>query len=361
MAELNPSQSTTTDMEANVQDFQVDAESPDEPGDGQQETWYDFPDSNAYLGYYKQIPELKKAVDALVLWTVGKGVQTDSRVQAIIENWTGWGEDSFQSIMKNLITQKKIMGDAFAEIIRSDDGRTVNLKPLYTGNMRVVVDSKGIIERYEQRTPGKDSKNIRFKPEDILHLCNDRVGNEIHGVSVIEACKWVIDARNEAMKDERKIRHRDLALGVLEVDTDDATQISTIKTQYQNAVKNGEVLVLPKDIAEIKDSNVTPRDRLQWIQYLEGFFYQAVGIPPVIANSRDFTEASSKVGYLTFEPIYTAEQTELESDLWNQVAIRVKFNRPPSLHGVMEENQQKNAGQTGIQPNEVTAQAGRVE
>ena len=67
------------------------------------------------------------------------------------------------------------------------------------------------------------------------------------------------------------------------------------------------------------------------------------------------------MGYMSFEPVYTEEQTLLEQDLWNQLAIRVKFNRPPSLQGIVSEEESKNVNQTGIQPSEVTGTGTRVE
>ena len=365
MADLNIGAASTTSLTAAVTDFSVSAKRIDGQ-QGQDETFYDFPNSAQYLGYYKTIPELKKAIDSLAIWTAGLGLVTDIRTSVILEHITGWGEDSFQSIMENLIVQKKVFGDAFAEVIWEDDKEgvpvIVNIKPLYPGDMRVVVNKKGIIIRYEQRTQGINGTPEVFDPNDILHLSNDRIANEIHGTSVIEACKWVIDARNEAMNDERKIKHRELALGVLYVDTDNAAKISSIATTYGNAIKNGEMLVLPKDVAEIKDTGIVQhQDRLGWIQYLENFFYQSVGIPKVICNSSDYTEAASKVGFLTFEPVYTREQTLLESDLWNQLLIRIKFNRPPSLSGMMQESEQKNDQQTSFQPSEFSASAKKTE
>jgi hypothetical protein len=86
-----------------------------------------------------------------------------------------------------------------------------------------------------------------------------------------------------------------------------------------------------------------------------------VGVPKAIANTADFTEAASKVGYMTFEPVYVEEQTLMEQDILKQLGLRVKFNRPPSLGGMMSEDEAKNTGQLSIQPNEVTATAGRNE
>lgn len=360
MADLDVGLATTTNTKNTVRDFSVDPYSLDSTGE-QKKTWYDFPKAREYMGYYRTIPELKKAIDSLAIWTVGKGVETDARTKVILENIEGWGVDTFQSIMFNLLTQAKSLGDSFAEIIRNDNGRVVNLKPLFTGDMRVITDSRGLIEGYEQRTNLGKGRPISFTTDKIFHLSNDRIGNEIHGVSIVEACKWVIDARNEALIDERKIKHRDLALGVLYVDSNNISKINAATTAYEKAVKNGEVLVLPEKTAKLEDPKISPKERLQWIQYLENFFYQAVGVPRVIATSENFTEASSKVGYMTFEPIYTREQTLLEAAIWNQLALRVKFNRPPSLSGVMQESEKKNTGQTGFQPNEVTASIGRTE
>jgi len=356
MAELDINQSTTTDLKGTVQDYSVNSSTPDENTDNIKETWYDYPDSTVYRGYYKNIPELKKAIDSLATWTTGKGYQADTLTDTEVKQWIGMGEDNVNSILWNLQVQKKVYGDAFAEIIRSEDGRIVNLKPLFVGNMRVVVDAQGLIKRYEHRVGNRQI--IKFATSDILHLMNDRIDNEIHGTSVIEACKWIIDARNEALADERKLKHRELSLGVLYVDSDNTAKITKIKEQYAEAVKNGELLVLPKDTAEIRDTGVRPQDRIAWIQYLENFFYQAVGIPRVIATSENFTEASSKVGFLTFEPIYTREQTDLESDLWSQLAIRIKFNRPPSLMDNVQSDEAKNTVQTGFQPNDVQAGVG---
>ena len=364
MSQLDIAKTTTTDLTGTVTDYTVSSQTLDSPGDMQTETWYDFPNSGEYLGYYKTIPELKKAIDALAIWTVGKGVQTeDAETEATLEFLRGWGEDTFQSIMENLVIQKKVFGDAFAEIIRDESGVNIlNVKPLYPGDMRVVVDNKGIIKRYEQRVGKGKGKPTVFKPEEILHLSNDRIGNEIHGTSVIEVCKWIIDARNEAMTDYRKVLHRNVVpVRIIEIDTDNTAKRNALITEYQDAIKKGEVLVIPKGTVDIKDAPVSIQNPIEWIRYLENFFYQAVGIPRVIASAEGFSEASSKVGYLTFEPVYTREQTLLEEDIWNQMAYRVKFNRPPSLHGLMEETEEKNVGQVGIEPSEVQVTAGRTE
>ena len=359
MPDNDLNKTTTSALNTGVSLYSVSSQTLDSPAQ-QKETYYDFPDASQHLGYYKTIPELKKAIDALAVWTVGKGVETDSRTKVILDHLKGFGADTFQSIMSNLLIQCKVFGDSFAEIVEMN-GILVNIKPLYTGDMRLVVNDVGVITRYEYRV--SNNETIKFQPEEILHLCNDRIGNEIHGISIIDACKWVIDARNEAMADWRRISHRS-TIRVLYVDVNDSTKLSNLKEQYKDGIKNGEILLLPvkKGDAEFEDLTLPPvQSFLDWIRYLENVFYQVVGVPRVIATSEDYTEAASKVGYMTFEPIYTREQTLLEQNLWNQLSIKVKFNRPPSLTGLMQESEAKNTGQTGFQPNEAQLTPTRTE
>jgi hypothetical protein len=361
MANLDFNRTTTTALNSAIQDFTITNQILDESGGD--EYSYVNPDWTQYLGYYKQIPELKQAVDSLAVWTAGKGYITDSRTKVILEHIQGWGEDTFDSILMALIVVKKINGDAFAEIIRDPDTDTIiNLKPLNPSNMRIIVNRKGIIIRYEE-IDAKSKKTIRkYKKNEIFHLCNSRIANEIHGTSVIEACKWVIDAKQEAMADWRRILHRS-TIRVLEVDTEDTTKLLQIRNQYAEAIKNGEVLVLPKNNSTFADYTAPPAQVfLEWIRYLDNFFYQALGIPKIIVGgAQEYTEASSKVGYLTFEQVYAVEQRLLEQDIWNQLYLRVEFERPVSLKEDMINSEAANTGQVGFQPNEVTAQVGRVE
>lgn len=348
MAELNPNSSTTS-LNTVVQNYSVGSENLDFVNSEKETYWY-FDKAKENFGYYKKIPQLNRAITALSIWTAGKGYTTDIYHKPILDHITGWGEDSFQQIMMNMIITKKIVGDSFCEIIRDGD-LLINLKPISPERLRIVLNSKGIIKRYDVWTEEK------WKPiskEKILHLCNERIADETHGQSVIELCKWTIDALHEALTDERMIKHRELALGILYADTDKTEKLNELKTRYAEAVKNGEVLVLPKLTAELRDSGVKPQDRIAWINLLENLFYQSVGVPRVIATSENYTEASSKIGFLTFEPIYTNEQTLLEQDLWNQLGIKVTFNRPPSLSNFMQSSENKNTGQVSIQQNELT-------
>lgn len=352
MAKYNVEQTTTTNLDKNLANYSVDSDSLDHASDQNENYWY-FSEAAQNFGYYKTIPELKKAVDALATWTAGRGYETETTSsQVVLDNIRGWGEDSFQSILWNMLVVKKVIGDSFAEIIKNDSGSIINLKPISPERIRIVVGKNGIIKRYDEIKA--DGKFSPIQTKDMLHLCNDRVADEIHGISVIEACKWVIDARNEAMTDYRKVLHRNVVpVRIIEIDSADTTKRDALISEYEEAIKKGEVLVIPKGTVEIKDNTISIQDPTTWIAYLENFFYQAVGIPKIIlGGSQEFTEASSKVGYLTFEQVYMSEQRELEADIWNQLAIKLEFERPVSLKDNVQSDEAANTGQVGFQPKE---------
>ena len=157
----------------------------------------------------------------------------------------------------------------------------------------------------------------------------------------------------EALDDERVIKHRDKALGIVYYETDKAGKISYANQQIENAVKNGEMVGLPKDTATIEPyPSRSSEDRTGWISFLENRFFQNIGVPRAIASSDGTSEVGGKMGHVIFEPIYTKEQKDLEEDLSTQQAIFITFNRPPSLGGLVSQEEAKNTGQQNLQPND---------
>jgi hypothetical protein len=54
-----------------------------------------------------------------------------------------------------------------------------------------------------------------------------------------------------------------------------------------------------------------------------------------------------------------AEQTELENDLWNQLYLRLEFERPVSLKESIQDSEAANTGQLNMQPKDMAAGMGR--
>ncbi|KKL10082.1 hypothetical protein LCGC14_2559380, partial [marine sediment metagenome] len=247
MAETDISSAKITDMTNVVTDFSVDAQSTEGPSDDKETTWMNTKFTQ-YFGYYKTIPELQTAIDTKATWTVGKGFTADPGTVMLLDTIKGWGKDTFNTILENMIRTYHIGGDAYCEIILDDDGILINLKPLDPAVMEHVTDGKGRIIKFIQKSKlaGKQ-KEITFQPEDIFYLARNRVADEIHGTSVISAIEQIILMRNEAMTDYKQVMHRFVKpRWVIHVDHDDLTKIEEIKKKMDKANELGENIVVPK-------------------------------------------------------------------------------------------------------------------
>ena len=356
--ETNIGNLTTTQLKSGVPDYKVSAKTIDEAGPQPETYWYNS-NWSTYLGYLKTIPEYRNAVRALAIYTCGRGwTSEDPRVVPMLENIRGWGEDTFDSIMQDMIIVKKTNGDAYCEIMRNKDNpeTIINLKKLNPARVRHVVDPQGILIGYDWMTADGKTAMKRIQVQDMFHICNDRITNEIHGTSVLESMKFIIEWLNEMMSDLRRLMHRS-TVRVMYIDVDNTTKLQTVREQYKDAIKNGEVLILPgrKGDVEFEELNVPPTEAwLTVIRFARDYFYEVLGVPKVITGgTQESTEASSKIGYQTFEQPYITEQRLLEQDIWNQLAIRVKFDRPKSLLDDLAGEQQANQSQVGFQPSEM--------
>ena len=333
MPETDVDEAVVTDVTNRIENFSVGAETTDGAEGSGETTWQDQ-EWSSNLGYYKSIPELKTAIDTKATWTVGAGYETDEATDMLLGTIKGNGKDSFNSILKNMIKVMIVTGDSYAEIM-IDDEIVVNLKPLDPSTIKIVQNSKGIIDRYEQTS--KINKTIRkYAPDKILHFSRERIADEIHGISAVKSVQWIIDARNEAMNDWRRVLHRNVApLFIFHLDTDDTAQIAALKIKYENARKDGENLFVPKGVIEPEivttaaNANLSP---LAWIDALNDLFFQAVNVPQIIiGNAKEFTDASGKIVYLSYEQSVKADQLYVEEQILNQLNIEIELTFPASL------------------------------
>ena len=353
-----------SDLKNTVVDYSVDAVST-EGATGQQEfTWQmeSWPD---YLGYYKSIPELQTAVDAKANWTLGAGFTSDEATESVLLTIKGNGKDSFNTILTNMVRVYTIGGDAFAEVIRAKDGLLINLKPLDPSSMVIVQSAEGRIIRYEQVSKSKKAKK-KFAPEQILHLSRKRIADEIHGISVVPSVQWIILARNEAMSDWKRVLHRNIdPLWIFHLDTDDTTKISAFKSRMDGARKNGENMYIPKGavvpelVTTAANANLNP---LVWINQLNDYFFQAVNVPQIIiGNAKEFTDASGKIVYLSYEQSVKGEQLYIEEQILNQLNLEIQLTFPASLQNEVISDTpalelEEEPIESASQPNDTTAE-----
>ena len=356
MALQELSKATTTDFKNQVPDFIVESMALDVANESG-ETFVYFDKAPENFGYQFNHPQVASPLNALCTWAFGQGWTTTDRImEVILKKIDGNGKETFDGIIWNHANVKLGHGDSFIEIIRNKKSTLVNMINISPERVKVVF--KGTrISRYEIWN-GK--KWVRKETKDIFHSMNKKLGDQIHGTSQIQSNKNVNDAMIEAFEDERVIKHRDKALGIVYYKTSNAGKIAYANTQIGKAVRNGEMLGLPEDTAKIEPyPSKSSEDRQNWLQYVEGLSYQTGGTPKSIVTSDGTSEVGGINGHLIFEPIYGKEQLDMENELWQQAAIKIKFTRPPSLAPKTQENAEKNTGQTSIQPEEVEPKLNR--
>ena len=314
--------------------YSVPSETTDGPTGTKETEWINerFAD---YLGFYKNIPELQASIDAKATWTVGRGFEADEPTTMLLDTIKGWGKDTFNSILENAVRTYHIGGDSFAEIILDDKGILINLKPLDPSVIKIVASSKGRIVRYEQM--GKNKKPIRtFEPDKIFHLARNRLADEIHGVSIVPAIENIILYRNRAMADWDRVLHHNVdPVLVVHLDTDDQTKIDAFKAKFDAAKGRSEVIYVPKGNVEIEPLTIAPNatlNPLAWIESLNNYFYQAVGVPQIVVGGTGaITEAAVKIAYLSFEQTTRKEQLFVEENVLSQLNLVINLVFPVSL------------------------------
>lgn len=347
-----------------IVDYSVAPETTD-GATGEKEFKWQMQDWAENFGYYTTIPELQTAVDAKANWTMGAGFEAEEATTILLYAIKGHGKDSFNSILSNSVRVYTIAGDSYAEIIRDKDGVLVNLKPLDPSTIVIISNSKGILIRYEQVSKNKEVIRT-FKPDEIFHLSRKRIADEVHGISIIPAVKWIIDARNEAMSDWRKVLHRNLRPFIIwHLDTDDETEIKAFKAKTDKASIDNENIYIPKGI--VVPEVVTPLQNnatnpLTWINQLNDYFFQTVNVPQIIVgNAKEFTDASGKIVYLSYEQSVKGEQMYVEEQVLAQLNVDIELTFPASLQNelvsdtpAMELEEEK--PEPAAQPNDTTAE-----
>lgn len=368
MGQFNVGSATASDLTNVLEDVTVEAKSTD-GATGQEETEWLNSRWTLQFGYYNSIAALKKAIDMKAIWTIGKGFKANAEDTVILDHISGYGIDTFNSILKNMIITRQIAGDAFCEIIRDKEtGTLVNLKPLDPGSIKIIVNREGIIKRYEQINKlGKAGQSkITFQPNEIFHLTKDRVADQIHGSSIVDAVQWVIDARYECMVDQKKLLHRNIKpLIFFKLDTDDSARIAAFQAKMDSCINKGENIYIPKDTVDFEIMSVSSNatlNPLPWIDDLNSEFFRAVGIPAIIlGESKEFTESTAKIAYLAFQQSVEDEQMDIENQVWNQLQLRIELDFPASLENELLSDTNKDGAnqQTGFQPSDTTAGVGK--
>jgi len=360
MANLNLNKTETSDY-AQIPAYEVGAQQVDSARD-QKETEWQNPNATKYWGYFNKVGDLKSAFLMKAIWNVGKGYKADNRTKALLDSITGWGKDTFDDILFNMEVCRRVFGDSFAEIIRSDDGILINLKPLDPAVIKIIVNRQGIIQRYEQTDHTLKNTITKWQPYEIFHLSNNRLANQIHGISDIEGgVEATIKADEQSFEDLRKIvSFQAKPFIIFKLRTDNETKIKNFVEKVKKARQYGDDMFVPDDenLLSYEVVTVNPSSILMdWRTDLRNKFYRMVGIPLVLFGATGSTESGGKMEYLGHEQVFEHDQRYIEKQIWQQLALRIDLISPTSLLPNLATDQAKDANQ-GLETQRSDAVAG---
>ena len=338
MGEMDITSSVASDLTSQVTAYSVDPVKTDGPT-GAKETYWINNDFDQYLGYYKTIPELAAVIDAKAAWTVGLGFDADQDTTFVLQRIRGIGGESFDTIMENMVRTMEIGGDAYAEIIRDEQGDLLNLKPLDPAVMRHVANAEGKIIRFEQIAKTNIKKKVtehKFKPEEIFYLPRNRVADEIHGNSMSQKLAFIILAKNEAMAIQKQINQRFAKpRWIIKLSTDIPSEIAEEKAKWDKANADGENMYVPMGSVEAEQMAISPNSTINLqtnIDNLDAKFYESANCPKIIVGgSGGFTDAAVKTGYIAYEQNIKAKSRVISTQIGMQLGMKVNFKFPASL------------------------------
>src|SRR3990167_5611101 len=126
--------------------YSISQKSTDGVSEQKETEWFNTNWSRWY-GYFLQYDQVRSAIMMKAIWNIGKGYTTDAETQVILENISGWGKDTFEDILFNMLVSAYIGGDSYAHIIIDEETNTLlNLKCLDPESIKHIVGSDGMLK-----------------------------------------------------------------------------------------------------------------------------------------------------------------------------------------------------------------------
>ena len=353
MALTDPTQTRTTNFSFDENTYVAGSEPWNKQLDGYQipsesteATTYqaDFP---KWHGLYRKIPELRSTIDTEARWIVSKEIKLlNKAAKDASKRIKGKGKETFRIVLLNMKRTSMVGGDSYSWAPRDKAGRLINLKILDPGSIQIQADKFGIIKNYAQLAdkghgsliPGKGPKVLdNFKPEEIFHLSNDPIADEIHGIPEPEKLQDLIKMRHLALSDSSVILHKyGKPTYFYEADTDDETELAAITDKIDKAFTEFKNIVTPKGTLTKIDRISVPQygtiDAQPWHNFLRSYFTESSNVPDLVRGKSDEVSlAAGKLNILSFKEKIIMKQMEYEEQIEAQLGLKLEFERPVEI------------------------------
>ena len=174
----------------------------------------------------------------------------------------------------------------------------------------------------------------------------------------------MIEARNEALKIQRKIMRRYATPTIIwKLATDVPSEVLEFKRKHDLVAEHGENFYVPKGAADFELLAVPPNATLNvatWIKDLNNNFFQAAGCPQIIVgNAAEFTDSSAKISYLAWQQTIEEEQLYIEEAILSQLNLVIDLVFPASLEGELLSDKAKDVQTGAAKPSDLIAGRGQ--
>ena len=168
---------------------------------------------------------------------------------------------------------------------------------------------------------------------------------------------------NEAMADYRIVMHRHvMPLWKFKLKTDIPAEVAKYKATQDKAIGNREHIYEPMGVSESELVSIPPNSTLSplaWLEFLIDHFYETAGVPKfIVGNSKGFTEAAEKIGYLSFQQKIEKLQLYNEEQILSQLKLEINLEFPASLENELLSDNKKDVEEGAAKPSDTEAGAG---
>ncbi len=145
--------------------------------------------------------------------------------------------------------------------------------------------------------------------------------------------------------------------------TDIPAEVATYKALQDGVTASHDNVYEPMDVSESELISVPPNSTLSplaWLEWLDDRFYEVAGVPKfIVGNSKGFTDAAEKIGYLSYEQKIQKLQLYIEEQILNQINIEIDLEFPASLQNDLLSGKDKDVESGAVKPSDT--EAGVVE
>lgn len=290
-----------------------------------------------WKGYYDQIPILRSTINAVADATAAswdtKGKNADT-MKAVLKNFDGNGKETFKTLMVNAIKTGMLCGDAYFEIVPNEDLGIENLVMLPSNNIRIIIKN-GRIKRYEEVSAPVGENAARWKPQEIFHYVNNPIGAMVHGTSDVEPLQNLLVYLKQVQTDLGDIMHNySIPKEIVEVDTDDPTEMANLKSEYMSMKNRGyKIVFVPKDAMKVSAfSAAIDLDPANWHRLIIEQILASMRVPDLALGTGTVnSEESARMKYSGFRQLVRMKQQLLEEQLERQLFPQIYPEDTPKI------------------------------